>query len=403
MTEPTHVPRYRDTAFPAVFAHGFRPFFLLAGIWAPIALAVSIEMIQGRIALPTVFDPVTWHYHEMLFGYVAAAIAGFLLTAIPNWTGRLPLQGGPLLGLVLLWLAGRVAVAISAIIGPWPAALIDLAFLFVLAAIALRELLAGKNWRSLPIVFAVGLFLTGNALSHLVAIGLIGSYDLPLRFSAAVVIALIALIGGRIIPSFTRNWLAKRDAARLPSEFGTFDMLTLAATIVALVAWISAPNASATAALIAIAAMLHLVRLARWRGQATFPEPLLLVLHVAYLWIPIGLALLALSIWFPAIPTVAAIHALTAGTMGTMTLAVMSRATLGHTGRPLTAGTGLTAVFVLITVAAVVRVAASLWSAQYTPMLTVAAVAWIAAFVVYLATCGPMLVTRRPATTPTPG
>jgi uncharacterized protein involved in response to NO len=128
-----------------VLADGFRPFFLLAGIWAPIALALSIEMIQGRIELPTAFDTVSWHFHEMLFGYVVAAIAEFLLTAVPNWTGQLPLRGLPLFGLVLLWLAGRAAVVISGVIGVWPSALIDLSFLFVLAAVMLREIVAGRQ------------------------------------------------------------------------------------------------------------------------------------------------------------------------------------------------------------------------------------------------------------------
>jgi uncharacterized protein involved in response to NO len=399
MTEQAHTPiqRYRSYAGPAVLAHGFRPFFLLAGIWALAALALSFEMMQGRIALPTAFDPVSWHYHEMLFGYVAAAIAGFLLTAVPNWTGRLPLQGMPLLGLVVLWLAGRGAVAVSGLIGAWPGGLIDLAFLAVLAAVALREIAAGRNWRNLPIVAAVVLFLLCNALSHAEAVGLAETGGLARRAAIAVVIMLVSLVGGRIIPSFTRNWLVKRGSRALPAAFGGFDRLTLAAALVALAWWAAVPDGVAAAALIGLASVLHLVRLARWRGHATLPESLLWVLHVAYLWIPVGLALLAASHWRTALPATGALHALTAGAIGTMTLAVMSRATLGHTGRALHAGAGLTGAYLLVTFAAVARVGASVSTALYMPLLTTAAIAWIAAFALYLAVCGPMLVTRQPA------
>jgi uncharacterized protein involved in response to NO len=391
----TPVPRYRAYAGPAILAQGFRPFFLLAGIWAPAVLPLFIAMVQGQTALPTAFDAVSWHYHEMLFGFVAAAMAGFLLTAIPNWTGRLPLQGTGLLGLVVLWLAGRVAVAVSGQIGVWPAALIDLTFLSALAAVTLREIVAGHNWRNLPIVAAVALFLLSNALSHAEAIGLVEAGGAARRCAIAVVIMLISLVGGRIVPSFTQNWLAKRDTAKLPAAYGRFDHATLAVALVALAVWALEPEGGVTIALVGLAAVLHLFRWARWRGYATFPEPLLWVLHLAYLWIPVGLGLLALSPLWPAMPPTAAIHALTAGAMGTMTLAVMSRAILGHTGRALHAGPTLTAAYLCITLAAVFRVLSPFWIELNWPMLFVAAGLWFAAFLLYLALCGPMLALRR--------
>lgn len=396
MTKQSHtpIPRYRAYTGPAVLAQGFRPFFLLAGLWAIVALALSFEMMQGRIELPTAFTAVSWHYHEMLFGFVAAAIAGFLLTAIPNWTGRLPLQGMPLLGLVLLWLAGRAAVAVSGLIGAWPAALIDLSFLLVLAAVILREIVAGRNSRNLPMVLAIVLFLVCNALTHAEAIGLTNTGGLARRFAIAVVVTLITLVGGRIIPSFTRNWLVKRGAGKLPKGFGNFDRLTLAITLIALASWAVVPEGVITMSCLGLAAVLNLLRLVRWCGRATYPEPLLWVLHVAYLWIPLGLALLALGRWWPALPPTGGLHALTAGAMGAMTLAVMSRATLGHTGRALRAGAGLTVAYLLVTLAALVRVGFALWGES--SALILAAAAWIAAFLVYLAVCGPMLVKRRP-------
>lgn len=377
-----------------MLSNGFRPFFLLAGLWSPVALALSVAMIQGKVALPTAFDVLSWHVHELLFGFVACAVAGFLLTAIPNWTGRFPLQGMPLLGLVLLWLAGRVAVAVSAVIGPWIAALIDLSFLLALAGATVREIVAGRNWRNLPIVAAIILLLIGNALSHADAIGVIEAAGSDERFSIAVVIMLIALIGGRITPSFTRNWLAKRGSQALPTSFGTFDRLTLAVSAIGLILWTVASENVATLVCVGLAGLLNLVRLARWRGLATYSEPLLWVLHIAYLWIPLGLLLLALNYGWPAASS-GAVHALTAGAMGTMILAVMSRATLGHTGRDLHAGAGMTIAYLLVTLAALLRVGAALWADYYMPMLTGASVAWIGAFLLYLVVCAPMLLSPR--------
>lgn len=391
----TPIPRYRAFAGPPVFSQGFRPFFLLAGIWAIVALALSFEMVQGRIDLPTAFDAISWHYHEMLFGYVAATIAGFSLTMIPNWTGHLPLQGIPLLMLVLLWIAGRVAVGTSGIIGAWPAALIDLSFLLALCAVSLREIVAGRSWRNLPIIMAIILFLICNALSHAEAVGLVESNGVVRRLAVTVVVSLITLVGGRIIPSFTRNWLARRGAAKLPASLGNFDRLTLAATMIALAYWAFLPNSLFTAILTGLAAALNLLRLARWCGPATYPEPLLWVLHIGYFWIPIGLALLSLNWWWPEISQTGALHALTVGAVGTMTLAVMSRATLQHTGRAIHAGAGLSVVFVLITLAAITRVGSAFWAESSVAMLNSAAVVWIAAFAVYLCVCGPMLIVLR--------
>lgn len=380
---------------PAVLSQGFRPFFLLAGIWAPLSMGLFIAMFQGHITLPTAFGAVAWHYHEFLFGYVAAVLAGFALTAIPNWTGRLPLQGTPLLALVLFWLAGRVAVAVSALIGGWAAAAIDLLFLAALAAVILREIVAGKNWRNLPVAAAVTLFFLCNVLVHSETLGLVDSGGRAQKLSITVVIVLISLIGGRIIPSFSRNWLAQRGAKRLPRPFARFDRLTIAVTLVALVWWAVATPGPVTGGLAALAAALNLVRLARWQGLATRTEPLLWVMHLGYLWIPLGLVLLALGSWLPGVAQSSAIHALTVGAVGTMTLAVMSRATLGHTNQPLHAGAGLTLAYLLVTAAVILRISASLWDGAFLPLVSAAAAAWIAAFLFYLGAVGPVLVQRH--------
>jgi uncharacterized protein involved in response to NO len=391
----TPVPRLRAHTGAAILAYGFRPFFFLAGLSAVLGLGMWLADLAGVFAIPTAFTPPAWHAHEMLFGFTVAAIAGFLLTAIPNWTGRLPLQGGPLLALVSLWIAGRLAVAGSAVVGAWAAAAIDLAFLAVLLFAVAREIVAGKNWRNLPILAAIGALLVANGLMHGEALDLGAFAATGWRLAISIATLLIALIGGRIVPSFTRNWLAKRPGEAMPVPFGRLDRVALGATVVALAAWAALPGTGAAAALAAIAAALNAVRLYRWRGYRSLPDPLVLILHVGYAWVPLGLGLLALAQGTNLLPESAAVHALTAGAIGIMTLAVMTRATRGHTGRELRADPGTTAVYVLVTIAAMARIAASMWLEGYNLLIWIAGAAWIAAFGSFLAVYGPMLFRRR--------
>lgn len=387
------IPRYRSADAPALLSAGFRPFFLAAGLWAAIAMLLWVLLLRGVVVLPTAFDPITWHFHELLYGFVAAAIAGFLLTAIPNWTGRMPLQGGPLGVLVLLWLLGRAAVTVSAWTGPAVAALADLAFLVALAAIVGREILAGRNWRNMPMVIALTLLVVANALMHAGAFGDTDMIDAGKRLAIAVILMLISLIGGRIIPSFTANWLRRQEATEMPVAFNRFDKATLALSLLAWAGWVAVDLVPATGALLIAAALAHAVRLLRWRGEATLSEPLLWILHVGYAWIPAGMAMLGLSVWMPELETTA-YHALTVGAMGTMILAVMSRATLGHSGRALTAGAGTVAVYLLVQLAAASRVAAPFLDAGYAPALDLAGTAWLAAFVLFVALYLPLYVRR---------
>ncbi len=394
-SDPPESRSRRAYSGPALLSLGFRPFFLFAGIWAAVSLPLALAAMFGYLTIPSAFDPMAWHAHELLFGYTAAVMAGFLLTAIPNWTGRLPLRGWPLAGLAALWLAGRAAMAASASIGPGIAALIDVSFLFVFGAAVLREIVAGRNWRNLPPVLAVLVFALANAGSHIAILTGMETGGMEVRLAILVPAGLITMIGGRIVPSFTRNWLVKRGATDLPAPFSRFDGAVLILTLAALAAWVLLPESAVTGALMATAAAGNLIRLGRWRGTQTGAESLVWVLHLAYFWIPLGLGLIAASIWWPALPQSAAIHALTAGAIGSMTLAVMSRATLGHSGRDLHAGAGLTAAYLLVTFAALGRVAAPLAGATEAPLLGLAALAWIAAFVLFLITCGRALFGRR--------
>jgi uncharacterized protein involved in response to NO len=392
-TQSGAIPRYRQYDGPAILQQGFRPFFLMAGLWALLAMAIWGWQFGHGLMLPTLFGWSAWHAHEMLFGYLAAALAGFLLTAVPNWTGRMPLQGLPLAGLVALWAVGRLAVLVSAQLGAWPTLLLDLAFLATLLAVILREILAGRNWRNLPVTAALAALLAANALSHAGAAGWIDA-NLGLRFGIAIFAVLIALIGGRIVPSFTRNWLSKRGAARMPAKQSRFDQAAVLVTLAAALAWTLQPTAAWTAGLAAVAALANAVRLARWRGLKTWREPLLFVLHAGYAWLPVGFAAVALAPVWPDLTQTAALHALTAGAMGLMPLAVMTRATLGHTGRALTADGASTACFVLVAVSALTRIVATLWPAWTLTLYGISALTWILAFALFLWAYAPKLAAR---------
>ena len=387
--------RRRMAAAPAFLRGGFRPFFFGGAAWAVIALAIWLTSLAGGLALPSLFEPLIWHRHEMLFGFVGAVISGFLLTAIPNWTGRLPIAGPPLAGLFGLWLAARVAVLCSSQIGALPAAALDVGFYLLLAGLAGREVLAAKN-RNVPIVVLVLLFGTANAIDHAGAAGLISDVDLGARAGIALVVTMISLIGGRIIPSFTRNWMAKQGMKkRLPTQPGRFDIAVIAATATALAAWLILPEWIATGWLLLAAGLAQAARLARWGGLRSARDPMVFILHVGYFWIPTGLLLLSTSILGETVPRSAAIHALTAGAMATMILAVMTRATLGHTARELKASPQTTFLYALVTIGAVLRVSSPLGLIDYKIGMEISAVAWAGAFLVFLGVYGPILFRPR--------
>ena len=387
--------RARMAAAPPFLRGGFRPFFFLGPLWAVIALALWLANLAGGLALSTAFAPLIWHRHEMLFGFVGAIIAGFLLTAIPNWTGRLPIAGRPLAGLAALWAAARLAVLFSAETGMVAAAILDVGFYIVLAGLAGREVLAAKN-RNLPIVAIVLLLGIANAADHAGAAGLLGDRDIGVRGAIALIVMAIALIGGRIIPSFTRNWMTKQGITnRLPAQPTRLDLAVLGMTGIAMLAWTAMPDPAPTGWLLVAAGFGQALRLSRWGGLRCARDPLVLILHIGYLWVPVGLALLGGNILDPSLPRSAAIHALTAGAMATMILAVMTRATLGHTGRELVAGPPTILLYGLVTIGAILRVAASLGVIDYRIGMDVAGGAWASAFILFLAFYGPILFRPR--------
>jgi uncharacterized protein involved in response to NO len=390
------IPRYRSHPGPALLSAGFRPFFLAASLWAAVAIPLWLAAYTGGLVVPSALAPVVWHVHEMVFGFAAAAVAGFLLTAIPNWTGRMPLQGGPLAMLVSLWAIGRLGVLFSAECGAPAAALADLSFPVVFLGVVAREIVAGRNWRNLPMLAALSLLLAGNLLVHLDALGIADTAALGNRIGLATLWMLISLVGGRIIPSFTRNWLAKmRPGIAPPAPEGRFDRVALVVTGLALAVWVIAPDSPPAAWAALVAGVAVALRLSRWRGPKTMREPLLLILHIGYGWLAFGLLLLGVDGLYAILPVTAALHALTVGAIGTMTLAVMTRATLGHTGRALSAGPGTRAIYVLITFAAVLRVLSPLAGDRIALALWLAGAAWIGAFGLFAVFYGGLLLRPR--------
>src|SRR4029078_2129187 len=332
MSTPAALQRRRDYDGPALFSYVFRPFFLAAGLWAIVGILLWIPQYMGKLSVPTHLNPLDWHVHEMLYGYVAATIAGFLLTAIPNGTGRLPVNGWPLAGLAALWLAGRLALLISAQLGGLVAAIVDTAFLATLAAVAAREIVAGENWRNLRGLVILVVLIFGNVVFHAEVLTT-GAAAYGSRIAIAAVILMISLIGGRIVPSFTNNWLNRNNPGRLPVPFSRFDMEALVVSAIALAAWVITPMHWLSAVLLIIAGCLQAVRLARWAGDRTVADRLVLILHIGYAFVPLGFLMLGLAVFTTEVPVTAGVHAWTAGAIGLITVAVMNGRHPGDTGQ----------------------------------------------------------------------
>lgn len=378
-----------------LFSYGFRPFFFGGALWAFTAMILWIGSLSGVFFFADNYGLVPWHIHEFLFGYISAVLTGFLLTAVPNWTGRLPLRGGSLLVLFLVWLAGRIAMLMTAKLGTPLAAVIDGAYLWLLTFVILREILAGNNWRNLKVMVLVAIVASANTFFHIEVIRN-GAPDSSSRVGIAAIVALIILIGGRITPSFTHNWLVKQNVVQLPAPLGRFDIFVMALSALALLLWVVAPHWQPTGVMLLFVSVLLLMRLLRWQGRRTWHEPIVLVLHLGYLFLPLGSLLLAVSILLPTTLTeTGALHAWTTGAMGVMTVGVMTRATRGHTGRAIEATPSTSAIYVAIILAALLRITASVFSSAYLTLIYASALCWLFAFGGFVLIYGPMLLRSR--------
>jgi uncharacterized protein involved in response to NO len=375
---------------PALFSYGFRPFFLGAAIFCGLAVPAWVLIAAGAGGAAFLYPPRDWHVHEMLFGFLPAVITGFLLTAIPNWTGRAPVKGRPLMLLWALWLGGRLVVA-----RPWLAppvsAVVDGAFLVVVAGMVWQTMAASKFWGLAPMGTMISLYAGANILFHVLALRG-AETDLPERMALAVVMLLLAFIGGRVTPNFTRNFVVQERMTERPAPFSRFDVMSLVLMAVAAVAWIVQPQAAGTGWALVAAGAVHLVRLLRWRGWVTWPEPLVLILHVGYGWLVLALLALGGAILEFGLKATDAVHVLTTGAVGAMTLGVMTRASLGHTGRPLHANALTVAIYVLVNLGAMVRVFGTATGLPAELMLGLAAAGWSGAYFLFAVLYGPFLV-----------
>ncbi len=363
-----------------------------------MAVWVSLLLYGDQLSLLGYFSAQDWHIHEMLFGFLPAAIAGFLLTTIPNWTGRLPVRGIPLALLAGVWLAGRLAILVSGFVPVhyYPlVGIIDSLFLVSFALLIGREIIIGKNIKNLPVVGVVCALALSNIAFHLSALEIIDVFSTRQIALLAIFLAvmLVTLIGGRIVPSFTRNWMSRNKLAPLPAPRDMIDRTGALFVPLAAFLLMALPQSRLTGIFCLLTAILHLYRLARWRGFATTSEPLVVILHIGYGWIGIGFFLAGLSVLTAAIPFIAALHAFTAGMIGTMILAVMTRASRGHAGQPLEADRGTTIIYVLITLSAVIRVISAIWGNPAWGY-SLSGLLWIAAFSLFAILYYPLFVKR---------
>jgi len=374
-------------------AKGFRPFFLLAGASAATLLPLWLLSLWGRFDPGVYLGPLDWHAHEMVSGYAVAVLAGFLLTAVANWTQRETLVGPGLLALAALWLAGRVAVLGVVPLPSMLRAAVDLAFLPVLVVVLARPLWAARSRRNVVMLVVLGALWLCNLAVHLDALGLAmpGWRRRGSLVGVDVLVVVVVVMAARVVPMFTRNGTGVDAVQNRPLR----DHIAAVSVVIAGLVQAAAPGSHLAGALAALAAVAVLAQQSTWGARHTLRTPLLWVLHLGYLWIPVGLALRALST-VSQVPASASTHGLTVGALGTITLGMMARVSLGHTGRPLVAPAAVTAAFVLVSLSAAVRVLAGLaGGAGYRAGLVGAGVAWSLAFALFVAAYAAPLTAPR--------
>ena len=387
----------RGIASHALFGRAFRPFFLAAGLYAPLAVAAWLGVWLGALPAPRWLAPVSWHGHEMLFGVVTAAISGFLLTAAPVWTGRAALHGAPLAALFALFVSGRLAMLAAGVLPAAVVAGLDLAFLPLVALVLARTVWRSGQWRNYGVVALVALLALGNAAVHAEALGVTtDSASRALRLTADGVVLLIVVIGGRITPPFTTNALLRAGVTARAESPLWLDRLAVAATGLFAAVDLVAPRSAASGLAAAAAGLAVAARMAGWQTLRTLRDPLVWSLHAGMAWVALGLGLVAAGDLGAPVPASAGLHALTAGAMGSMILAVMTRVSLGHTGRALVLPRGASAAYALVHAGAIARVAAAFAPVDtQSALLAVGGGLWAAAFAVFAALYAPILSSPR--------
>lgn len=388
-------PRYAGTSL--MLAGGFRPFFLLTGLYAVLGVLSWAGLFAHGADFPATQVPALWHGHEMVFGFAGAAIAGFLLTAVPNWTGGTPVHGPPLGLLVVLWLLGRVALWLVDFLPAWLVAIVDLSFLPLLGGLVAQMIIAARNQRNYVFIGLFTVFFAGNLLYHadiLWPVLELGSSGLYLGLYA--VVGMVTVVTGRIVPNFTGNALRQQGIAVDISTPPNVEKGTLLSVLAALLASLVVDAGPVTGLLALVASGFLALRMARWGTRHTFGSPIVWVLHAGHAWLVLGFAVKGLGDLTGWLSSTTAIHALTAGAIGTMVLAVTTRASLGHSGRPLVVSGAIPWAYVLVSLGALLRVfGPDLLPFDYGMVVAASGVLWAAAFAIFTVVYLPILTRPR--------
>lgn len=374
----------------------FRPFYLGGSIFAAVSIFLWLSTwFHGYVPPAAPIAPLFWHVHEMVFGFAAAIIVGFLFTAARNWTG-LPLPAGAPLAIVFgLWVAARVGMyAAYGVV----AAVLDSSLLIIVAAVLARAFIRSRSYTNMPMALVLILLAATNITFHAAMLTSLEVAPMTaLHAGVFLVVMMELIIGSRIVPGFTISALPRAGVRRSNS----LNYATQALAAVAFITHIVGAPGFVTGPAAIVAGVLGLVQLAGWKSWATRARPILWILHVSYAWIPVGLILLGLASFEMSggwgVTASAAIHALAAGAIGGLILGMMTRTTMGHSGRIVVAGRCEKAIYGLVIAAAVCRVGAALVPELYKWGMTAAGVAWMAAFATFAIAYGPMLMGKRAA------
>ena len=372
--------------------------FLASGVFAIVAVIAWILALHGLTPAGMSGNALYWHGHEMIVGFALATVAGFVLTAVANWTGRKALSGSPLVWLVASWLAGRVAMLTASAMPIVVSAAIDMLFPLSLCFFTAREIFAAGNQRNYKIVVVTVILAGLNLVYHLGVAGVWAGGDyIALYLLIHVVLLLVTVIGGRVIPNFTANWLRGQGGSTVPVVNPTVDGLAITLTIATGFVAVFYPDRLVLGALAMAAALTHAIRVSQWCGMQTVRNPLLFILHVAYLWLPAGYAMMSLASFGWAFTPTAALHGLTMGGIGSMILAMMTRVPLGHTGRALHASRLTVVAYDVLTVSICIRVMSPWNAANYLGMIDLAAAGWCLSFAIFIWVYWPILTGPRVA------
>lgn len=386
----------RRTPLQVFLGDGFRPFFLFAGLVGGLAMLAWVGALVGFVPLPADVTPSLWHAHEMVFGFSAAAVAGFLLTAVPSWTGSAPVRDGALGALAALFVLTRLLFWIGGPVPAWSAALPALGFYALLFLPTARAVTAAQQKRNYPFLLLLVVFAAADFLVLAQAAGLGSLGALGVRLGLFCILSMIVLVSGRIIPTFTANALRMAGESVLATTNMRIERACLIiAPLALLLDLLPLPGVIAGGVSI-LAGLLLLARMGQWRTRAILGKPILWILHLGHFWLAVGFLALGLTEIFAPHWNTGALHALGAGAVGSMVLAVASRAALGHSGRALQTPRPVVAAYVMVSLAALARLSALvLPPATEQVAYVVAGLLWSAAFLIFVAVYWPILTQPR--------